>query len=106
MNSGQGGIRPGGIIGKHFLLSTNDYYTFGRFVDNLGDGFYLVYKTGCEKPHHCIFHLFNLSDSDDKSCLVFDTEEELNSYIKWIEEPNGEKKTSILKLVKNGESEE
>lgn len=87
------------LLEKYFFLSTDEYYTFGKFVEELDDGFYLVHKTGCDKPHYCIFHLFHLADDGEKSCQIFDTEKELNDYVVWIEKPS-DTKENVLKLVK------
>lgn len=87
------------IEGKYFFFSTDDYYTFGQILTSLGEGFFLAYKTGCEKPYECVYHLAQLTDGNEgRTCQFFNTEIELQDYIKWIEEPSD--KTNVVKLVK------
>jgi hypothetical protein len=92
------------LVGKYFFFSTDEYYTYGKVLENLGEGFFLVHKTGCEKPYDCIYHLAQLTDGNEgRSCQFFETEVELQDYIEWVQEPSETDKKKVLKLVKNDE---
>ena len=90
------------LVNKYFLFSTDEYYTYGKILENLDESFYLVNKFGCEKPYDCIFHLAQLTDgSEGRTCQFFDSKIELDNYIEWVEEPSDKEKKNIIKLVKN-----
>jgi hypothetical protein len=79
------------------------YYTYGKILEALDPGFYLVHKTGCDKPYKCIYFIGNLLDNDTNTFIIFDTELQLEDYIKWAEEPESSSntKSNILTLVKD-----
>jgi hypothetical protein len=86
------------LTNKYFFLNTEEYYTYGQILSDLGEGFFLINKTGCEIPYNCIFHLIQLTDTDERTCILFDSELELLDYVKTVEEP---KENKIVRLVKN-----
>ena len=88
-----------GLANKFFFRSTEEYYNYGEVLEELPEGFYLVRMMGCTKPHTSIFHIAQMSTMDDmNSFSFFDTKEELDEYVAWVEEPI-EKKPNIVSLV-------
>lgn len=87
---------------KYYFIGTEEFYTYGKILNNLGDNFYLIHKTGCEKPYNCIMHLTQLVDDDNKSCQIFDTEQEFNDYLDWINTSSANT-PNVFKLVKDEE---
>lgn len=88
------------IVGKYYLFSTDEYYTYGVIKEHLGESFYLAHKDGCERPYTCIYHLAQLTDGNEgRTCQFFDSELELQEYLKWVEQPD--EKKPVLKLVKD-----
>jgi hypothetical protein len=95
------------IIGKYFFYSTDDYYTYGKIIEDLGEGFYLANKTGCDRPYDCVYHLAQLTDGNEgTNCQFFSSEIELKDYIEWLEEPSEEPstKSTVLTLVKKDDN--
>ena len=90
------------LVGKYFLFSTDEYYTHGKILEDLSEGFYLVHKTGCERPYNCVYHLAQLTEGNEgRSCQFFDSEVELQDYLTWLQEPSEPDKKKVLKLVKS-----
>jgi hypothetical protein len=87
------------LTNKYFFRSTDDYYNYGKVVDDLGDSFYLVKFHGGTRPHNVVFHLAQMTEKDEMNSFnFFDTEEELNEYVEWIETPS--EKKNVVSLVK------
>lgn len=92
------------LTDRYFLFSTDEYYTYGKILEHLGEGFYLAHKVGCERPYDCVYHLAQLTDGNEgRTCQFFESEVELHDYIKWVETPS-EKEKTVLKLVKNDDN--
>lgn len=91
------------LVSMYFFQNNvkEGHYTYGKILESLGQGFYLIYKTGCDSPYKCIYHTSQLLEGDDNICVLFYNEQELNEYIAWIEEPESNTKSNILTLVKD-----
>lgn len=91
------------LVGKYFFIGTEEHYTYGKITESLSNDYYMIYKFGCENPYNCVFHISQLTDGmGNKFCQLFDSEKELNDYVKWIEEEESES-SNVVKLVKKND---
>lgn len=89
-----------GLVNKYFFRSTDDYYNYGKITEDLGEGFFLLKFHGTSMPHMSIFHLMQMTETDEMNTFnIFETEKELNDYIAWLETPS--EKKNVVSLVKD-----
>lgn len=91
------------ILFKYVFASNDEYYNKYRIEEKVNDDFYLV-KNIDNKDNG--LHLFNIHQMVSLDSMnfwkFFNTEEELKSYIDWLETPDNPKE-NVVKLVKKGE---
>lgn len=92
------------LSGKFIFASTEEYYYTGEILEKVGDEFYMVKKYGTKEGNPdtvMLFSLYDMSskDNDMEFWAFFDTKEQLNSYVDWVEEPS-DQNPKVVKLVK------
>lgn len=98
-------VKTNDLVGKFVYMSVDDYYSTGQIVGK-GDGdFYLVKKDSMFPTQKEVTMLFSavqmIPQSEADVWFFFDTREELDEHLKWLEEDDGDKKTNkVIKLVK------
>lgn len=98
------------LSGKYFLASHMEYYRRGLIKDLIHDNFYLIEIFGKDRNTTCLQNIYDMiiDDVEGLSWDFFDTKEELEEYILWLDPPEEVKETNkktsnIVKLVKDEE---
>lgn len=91
------------LVGKWIQLNGEDYWKSGHVTDYLGEGIYLVRMDSHKKTTNPIKNLSEainlqqyltaaIADFPWMGVNVFDTEEELRTYIEWVNDTEDNKK--------------
>jgi hypothetical protein len=90
------------LSNKYFFMSTEDHYNHGKVLEDVGHGFFLLHFTGTKMTFKSVYHMGQMLNNDELNFFhFFDTEEELDEYVKWIETPIENNKEKVVKLVKD-----
>lgn len=89
------------IVGKWALISNEEYYNSGQVIEVLNEFFLLVRIRSPGPSRIGLFEFPMLSYETDSA--FFDTEEELDAFIKWLDTPEGESKLKVVPIKKEGE---
>jgi hypothetical protein len=97
------------LIGKYVFISNENYYKYGRIIENVDVDIFLVKIISGDILINS-YSLYNINQmiQDDNSHItgwqIFKTKADLNKYLKWIETPTENSENKVLQLVKkNGE---
>lgn len=94
------------IVDKYVYVATEEYYYTGQIIGQVSDEYYMMRKYAVDGTNRDANFLFHLSDmtphSDNDFWIFYDTKEELDDYVNFIESPQEEAGDSgkVVKLVK------
>ena len=85
------------MLNKWLIINNEDgYIVAGQVRETFGDGFVLVCSPTCTGPAHK--HLYDLAEMAESETLVFNSKDEMDAYIAWMEGPSTSKKGKVIKL--------
>jgi hypothetical protein len=85
------------MLNKWLIINNEDgYIVAGQVRETFGDGFILVWSPTCTGPPH--MHLYDLAGMAESETLVFNSKDEMDAYIAWMEGPSTSKKGKVIKL--------
>ena len=85
------------MLNKWLIINNEDgYIVAGEVRETFGDGFMLVWSPTCTGPAH--MHLYDLAEIAESETLVFNSKDEMDAYIAWMEGPSTSKKGKIIML--------
>jgi len=83
------------MLDKWLIINDEEgYIVAGQVRETFGDGFILVSSPTCAGPAH--MHLYHLAAIAE--ALVFNSKDEMDAYIAWMEGPSTSKKGKVIKL--------
>ena len=85
------------MLDKWLIINDEEgYIVAGQVRETFGDGFMLVWSPTCTGPAH--MHLYDLAEMAESETLVFNSKDEMDAYIAWMEGPSTSKKGKVIKL--------
>ena len=92
------------MLDKWLIIDDEEgYIVAGQVRETFGDGFILVWSPTCAGPAH--MHLYHLAEMAKSEILVFNSKDEMDAYIAWMEGPSTSKKGKVIKLHPKHEDE-
>ena len=72
------------MLDKWLIINDEEgYIVAGQVRETFGDGFILVWSPTCAGPAH--MHLYHLEQMAESETLVFNSKDEMDAYIAWME---------------------
>lgn len=77
-----------------------EIYNFGEVVACYNESFYLLKNISGDRVTKTIFNIAQMTNGGEDFWCFFDTKEELDDYVKWIESPPAPVTDDTNKVVK------
>jgi hypothetical protein len=85
------------MLNKWLIINNEDgSIVAGQVRETFDDGFILVWSPTCTGPTH--MHLYHLAEMAESETLVFNSKDEMDDYIAWMQGPSTSKKGKIITL--------
>lgn len=92
------------LVGKFFFYSMSDgeeeLYNFGEVVSVYNDSFYMLKNMSSERITRTLFNITQMTNGGQDFWCFFDTKEEMEDYVSWVESPPKPEENKVVKLVK------
>ncbi len=98
--------KPTTLVGRWVNRSYGDYYKSGQIILSLGTEHHLIKwqaKEGCGPPITELLCNDDLCSNESREQFVvfFESEKELDAWMKWMNDPTDDKKPRIVSLRKD-----